>query len=110
MALLCNLLARFDRTVGDGRGSAARDWRHYDERMNWAVTLLRSRQPDPTIFWPPYTKEDENLIRDGQLPRRSAEATQIVAPLDNVFVREPDYSSADDGAKPPVFQSQQGPQ
>jgi hypothetical protein len=93
MALLCNLLARFDRTIGDGRGSAARDWRRYDERMNWAVTLLRSRQQDPTIFWPPYAQEDENLIHKGRLPRRSGDATQVIAPLDNVLVRTPEIAT-----------------
>ena len=97
MALLCNLLARFDRTIGDGRGSAARDWRRYDERMNWAVTLLRSRQQDSTIFWPPYSQEDEELIFSGQLPKRSGDATQVVAPLDNELVCKPDISPPDDG-------------
>jgi hypothetical protein len=83
MALLRSLIVRFDRTVGDGRGSAARDWRRYDERMNWAITLLRSRQQDKTMFWPPYSEEDEQRIRNGRLPRRSGDATQLVAPLNN---------------------------
>jgi hypothetical protein len=86
MVLLRSLIVRFDRTVGDGRGSAARDWRRYDERMNWAMTLLRSRQQDETMFWPPYSEEDERRIRDGRLPRRSGDATQIIAPLNNNFV------------------------
>jgi hypothetical protein len=86
MSLLRALLVRFDRTVGDGRGSAARDWRRYDERMNWALTLLRSRQHDATMFWPPYSEEDEHRIYEGRLPHRSGDATQIIAPLNNQFV------------------------
>jgi hypothetical protein len=41
--------------------------------MNWALTLLRSRQHDDTLFWRPYTTRDEHRILDGDLPRRSGD-------------------------------------
>ena len=97
MAFLRDLIVRFDRTIADGRGSGARDWRRYDERMNWAVTLLRSRQQDTTIFWPPYSEEDEKRIRKGRSPRRSGDAAQIVAPLNNQFVTLLGATPSDDG-------------
>ena len=54
----------FDRTVRDGRGSAARDWRRWDERMNWALTLMRSRQQDETLYWRPYSIARRAAHRD----------------------------------------------
>ena len=78
------LLDGFDRSRGEGRGSAARDWRVYGERMNWAVTMLRSRQPELTLFWNPYSTEDEDLIQTGRLPTRTGDPTEleVQAPLD----------------------------
>src|SRR6185436_2443059 len=59
LAEIARLVQSIDRTVGDGRGSAARDWRRWDERLNWAVTLLRSRHHDESLFWSPYSRADE---------------------------------------------------
>jgi hypothetical protein len=80
------LVASLDRTSGGGRGSAARDWRRWDERMNWAVTLLRSRQQDETLYWSPYSKEDQDRIVNDQLPRRSGDpsALEIQPPISNI--------------------------
>jgi hypothetical protein len=64
-----NLVASFDRSLGDGRGSAARDWRRYDDRLNWIVNMMRSRQQDRSLWWSPYSVEDQNRIREGQLPK-----------------------------------------
>jgi hypothetical protein len=85
MALLRSLIVRFDRTTGDGVGSRAHDWRRYDERMNWAVSLLRSRQQDESMFWPPYSEEDEAAIWSGRLPRGSGDASKLVPPLNNTL-------------------------
>jgi hypothetical protein len=73
-----------DRTVGNGRGSGARDWRRWDERMNWAVTLLRTRQHDDTLFWRPYSKRDAERIFNGDLPLRSGDpsALEVQPPID----------------------------
>ena len=79
------LVASIDRTSGNGRGSAARDWRRWDERMNWAVTLMRSRQQDETLFWSPYSCEDQRSIAAGRLPRRGGDpsALEVQAPTAN---------------------------
>jgi hypothetical protein len=73
-----------DRTATDGAGSAARDWRRWDERMNWAVTLLRSRQHDATLSWSPYDAEDVRRIQKDELPRRAGDpsALEVEPPLD----------------------------
>jgi hypothetical protein len=80
------LVASLDRTSGGGRGSAARDWRRWDERMNWAVTLLRSRQQDETLFWSPYAREDQLSIMNNRLPRRSGDpsALEVQPPIGNI--------------------------
>ena len=81
---ILTLSARFDRTTRDGRGSAARDWRNYDERMNWAFTLLRSRQCDASLFWQPYSHADETRILNGELPTRLGDPAEfeVLPPLD----------------------------
>jgi hypothetical protein len=73
----------FDVARDRGRGSAAHDWRRFDERMRFATTLMRTRQSDPTLFWAPFVTEDIARIERGELPRRSGHPTdrQINAPL-----------------------------
>ena len=79
-----DVVRSFDRTRGGGRGSAAQDWRRFDDRMNWAVTLMRSRHDDETLFWPPYSVEDEVRITGGKLPERGGDPSEleVQAPLD----------------------------
>jgi hypothetical protein len=78
-----DIVASFDRSRHHGEGSAADDWRQYLDRMSWAVTLLRSRQPEKSLFWPPYVDEDVARIRERQRPARSADPCQyeVMAPL-----------------------------
>ena len=45
--------------------------------MNWALTLLRSRQQDETLFWRPYSVDDIRRIRHGQLPTRSGDPSAL---------------------------------
>jgi len=80
---LCDFVGAFDRTRRDGLGSAARDWRRYDERMNWAATLLRSRQQDPTLYWCPYAQEDQARLRRGELPHGGGDPSdfEVTAPV-----------------------------
>ncbi len=59
----------YSRATEGGRGSAAHDWRHLGDRMNWAVSLFRSRQQDRSMFWPPYGSEDRAAISEGRHPR-----------------------------------------
>lgn len=81
---LYEMVCAFDRSWRGGRSTGAWDWRRYDDRMNWAVNLLRSRQQDPTLFWAPYRDEDERAIRKGCLPRSDGDPAnyEIVAPVD----------------------------
>jgi hypothetical protein len=87
---IVNLVKSVDRTIADSgtRGSAARDWRRWDERMNWALALIRSRQQDETLFWSPYSIADQWNIVNGQLPGRVGDAStlDIQAPTDRSLV------------------------
>lgn len=67
-----------------GVGSAAHDWRRFDDRMNWAICLFRSRQQDRTLYWSPYSIEDTQRIVAGQMPRASGHPGQaaVMPPLD----------------------------
>ena len=67
-----------------GIGSAAHDWRRFDDRMNWAICLFRSRQQDRTLYWPPYSVEDTRRIVAGEMPRASGHPGQaaVMPPLD----------------------------
>jgi hypothetical protein len=86
---LRNFVASFDRS-NSGAGSAARDWRRFDDRLNWALSLFRSRQQDLTLFWPPYSVEDTERIWDGKLPRATGDAGQggVSPPLNPDAIRQ----------------------
>ena len=60
----------FDRSLGDGRGAGAGDWRRFDDRMNFAANMLRSRFCEPSLHWQPFTDEDVTKIWDGHYPSR----------------------------------------
>jgi hypothetical protein len=87
---LARLVDGFDRSRRNGRGSAAHDWRRYDERMGWAVNLLRSRQQDPSLGWSPYSLEDQIRIVEGHLPLRAGDPSEyeVQAPADGLPPRE----------------------
>lgn len=63
----------FDRSLGDGRGAGAGDWRRFDDRLNFVANLLRSRQQDPTLFWQPFTDEDVVRVWHCRYPARMAD-------------------------------------
>lgn len=90
LADVADLIESLDRTTGDGHGSAARDWRRWDERMNWALTLQRSRQQDETLYWSPYSQADQRRIVSGELPQRAGDPSvlQVQAPIDNIAFAE----------------------
>jgi hypothetical protein len=91
MTRLAQLVWSFDRSRGAGAGTAATDWRRFDERMNWALALLRSRQQDDTVFWPPYRVEDIELITRRRLPQRGGDPAdlQVLAPADGSAATQP---------------------
>jgi hypothetical protein len=76
---IVNLVKSMDRTLDNSgtRGSAARDWRRWDERMNWALALIRSRQQDETLFWAPYSVADQWNIVNGEMPTRVGDASTL---------------------------------
>ncbi len=78
---LDEMVRALSRTAEDGRGSAARDWRRFDDRLNFAICLFRSRQQDGSIFWPPYSREDEYRIVEGILPHGHS-FDGVIPPLD----------------------------
>jgi hypothetical protein len=94
-------VAAFDRSRGDGLGTAAKDWRRIGERMNWATTLMRSRIHDRSLFWPPFRNEDVDRILDGKLPLYSGDPTdyEVLAPLEGY-----PYPSGGVGVAPRVGQ------
>lgn len=75
------LVRSLSRTGPDGHGSAARDWRRFDDRLNWAICLFRSRQQDATVLWLPYSREDEHRLIEGLLPH-SHSFDGVIPPLD----------------------------
>ena len=77
---------------GAGRGSGATDWRQYDDRLNWAVALIRSRQDDATLYWPPFSCSDEERIVSRRLPERGGDPSdlEVLPPLDGeAYVTRP---------------------
>ena len=87
LASLQQFVSALDRSQA-GVGSAAHDWRRFDDRMNWATCLFRSRQQDRTLYWPPYSIEDTRRIVAGEMPRASGHPGQaaVMPPLDPTSV------------------------
>ena len=83
LVTLQNFVNALDRSQA-GVGSAANDWRRFDDRLNWAISLFRSRQQDRTLFWSPYSIEDTRRIVAGEMPRASGHPGQsaVMPPLD----------------------------
>lgn len=63
-----NLLLRFDHSFGYGTGTRSHNWGVYDDRMNWLVNLLRSRQQSFGVWKEPFTLQEEVLVRAHQDP------------------------------------------
>jgi hypothetical protein len=84
LLLVARTVLSFDRTRGGGRSSAASDWRRFDDRLNWAVALIRSRQDDDTLYWPPFSCSDEELITSRRLPECGGDPSdlEVQAPPD----------------------------
>lgn len=65
------LLARFDRSSGDGVGSKARDWVSLDDRMNFISNLFVSRLHRASFFEPPFTAQVIESIEAGLIPAQA---------------------------------------
>jgi hypothetical protein len=86
------LVTAFDRSRGDGQGTGARDWRSYSDRMNWATTLIRSRQQDLSLFWAPYSEDDEQRIIGGRLPHLPGDPSQYDVDAPFTYIGKPGSS------------------
>lgn len=66
------LFALFDRSCGELRGSGARNWRRFTDRMSFIVNLFRSQQQNPNLMVPPSFLETRLLelqLNDAHLDR-----------------------------------------
>ncbi len=59
---------KWDRTAGTGTPSGAHDWCVLGQRMNYIVTLFRSRQRHPGLFSPPFSDAQLAALADGRVP------------------------------------------
>ena len=55
------LFDTFDRSGGELRGSGARNWRRFTDRMSFIVNLFRSQQQNPNLRVAPFFKEKRLL-------------------------------------------------
>ncbi len=69
MPELTALLGRFDRSQGDGQGSAAGNWVEFDDRMNFILNLFVSRHHHRPMFDPPLPAEVVVQLEAGTIPR-----------------------------------------
>jgi hypothetical protein len=65
------VFSRWDRTLGLGAPTGADDWAVIDQRMNYIVTLFRSRQRHPALLSPPFSDVQLAALADGRLPEGS---------------------------------------
>ncbi len=65
---LATLLTRFDRSDGNGDGSAAADWVNLDDRMNFIANLFVSRHHRIELFQPPFDGAVVSDIKAGRIP------------------------------------------
>jgi hypothetical protein len=65
---LLALLAEYDRTGGTGIGSGASDWAKLPQRMNYILSLFRSRQQDGTLLLAPFTDAQWAEMQEGRVP------------------------------------------
>lgn len=65
---LQGFVERWDRTRGQGVGSAARDWEELEDRMTFILNLFRSRQQHRRLLDPPFSEAQRSAIARGAIP------------------------------------------
>jgi hypothetical protein len=65
---LLELVGRIDPTPDTARGSGAEDWADLRERMHFITDLFRTRQEDGSLFDPPFTPEQTQVIKQERVP------------------------------------------
>ncbi len=83
---LATLLTRFDRSDGNGDGSAAADWVNLDDRMNFIANLFISRHHRTELFQPPFDGAVVSDIEAGRIPGQSF---SICGPAPEPLLRPP---------------------
>lgn len=78
---LASLLARFDRSDGNGVGSAAADWVNLDDRMNFITNLFLSRHHRSELFQAPFNDAVISDIEAGRLPGQTFSVSWPRPPL-----------------------------
>ncbi len=68
---LATLLARFDRSNGNGNGSAAADWVKLDDRMNFIANLFVSRHHRSELFQVPFNGAVVSDIEADRIPSQT---------------------------------------
>ncbi|HUE08013.1 MAG TPA: oxygenase MpaB family protein [Acidimicrobiales bacterium] len=68
---LATLLARFDRSDGNGVGSAAADWVKLDDRMNFIANLFVSRHHRTELFQAPFSETVVSDMEAGRIPSQT---------------------------------------
>ena len=69
---LAALRARFDRADALGRGSAARDWESFDERMNFITNLFVSRHHSLDLLAEPFDEAARAALEADTVPPEPA--------------------------------------
>jgi hypothetical protein len=83
---LATLLARFDRSDGNGAGSAAADWVNLNDRMNFIANLFLSRHHRVELFQPPF---DGAVLADLEADRIPGQSFPIDGPISQPPNRPP---------------------
>ena len=83
---LATLLTRFDRSDGNGDGSAAADWVKLDDRMNFIANLFVSRHHRTELFQPPF---DGAVVSDIEADRIPGQSFSICGPAPKPLLRPP---------------------
>ena len=65
---LLDVLRQLDRTPDTTLGSGAGDWGSLDDRMNFICDFFRSAQQDPRLLRAPFTSEQVEALRRGEIP------------------------------------------
>jgi len=67
-AKLVDLVKTYDPNLETLKDSAAKNWTLIDNRMAFIADLFRSRQQDMSLFGPPFTQAQLDVLAQGKLP------------------------------------------
>ena len=100
---LARLFSTFDRSGGQLRGSGARNWRRFTDRMSFIANLFRSQQQNENLKVPPSILEERLLalkLNDADLDWLRGEGDDKQAALRARVAIPPEGTARADGSKP----------